>query len=510
MAQMSPKLANTAVILILLALSFLILANGMTKPLGRDEQMYCTAGVLLAQGKAIYKDFAYPSQLPYHPLLYAALFKTLNTTRFLLVARLTSVTCDILVLICIFGIYRRIFRHFGTSAKLLALGACVLYVFNPLVDYAHGYAWNHNVVILCVVLSFWLFISPDKSKYRQAAAIGALLTFATCMRITTALLQLIFFAFLLARPADSAKQRLKNVLPFAAATALLLIWPVTVAARAGPAFLLNLFRIPALYGQWLHEIGMVHNKPQLIVTCLARPGYLVLILMAVYLTLLIARQRKKLIIADPKSLLLAVLLTLAFFVIALIPPTIWRQYLALPVPFLIIALAYPLLYLRKAAASRQYKIAAALTAFCVLVAVVSHPAVLYRAPALLVPESWVPSRLHQTAEDISQNTTGTKRVLTLAPLFALEGRCEIYPELSAGAIVYRIADRMKPSDRALTSAAGPQTIGPLLENQPPAAVILGVEMERLEQPLFEAVIQPQPQKWIKKTYQTGPVVYFRR
>ena len=104
---MSPKIINTTVFLILVALSLVILGNSMTKPLGRDEQMYCAAGVLLAQGKMIYRDFSYPSQMPYYPLLYAALFRILNTTHYLLAGRILSSVCDILVAVCIVGIYRR-------------------------------------------------------------------------------------------------------------------------------------------------------------------------------------------------------------------------------------------------------------------------------------------------------------------------------------------------------------------------------------------------------------------
>ena len=197
---MLPKIVNILVVLILIALSLAIFANSMTKPLGRDEQMYCTAGSLLAHGKMIYRDFSYPAQMPYHPLLYAALFKMLNTTHYLLAGRILSVVCDILIVVCIVGIYRHIFKSFAVSGMLLGLAAAVLYVFNPLVDYANGYAWNHDVVVLFVVLSFWLFVSTDfkrKSKYWRIAAIGALLTLATCMRITTAIVQLLFFVMLL-------------------------------------------------------------------------------------------------------------------------------------------------------------------------------------------------------------------------------------------------------------------------------------------------------------------------
>ena len=63
------------VVLILAILSLVILSNSMTKPVGRDEHMYCTGAVLLAQGKIIYRDFSYVAQLPYHPLLYATLLQ---------------------------------------------------------------------------------------------------------------------------------------------------------------------------------------------------------------------------------------------------------------------------------------------------------------------------------------------------------------------------------------------------------------------------------------------------
>ncbi|GAH98967.1 unnamed protein product, partial [marine sediment metagenome] len=200
------RIINIAVILILAVFSLAIFANSMTKLLARDEQFYCTAGVLLAQGKMIYRDFSYPSQMPYHPLLCAALFRILNTTHYLFVARILSSLCDILIVVSIVAIYRRIFSYFPVSAMLLGLASAVLYVFNPFVDYANGFAWNNDVVVLCVLLSFWLFISIDfkkKSRYWRIALIGALLTLATGMRITTGLVQSLFFIVLLAQPAES-------------------------------------------------------------------------------------------------------------------------------------------------------------------------------------------------------------------------------------------------------------------------------------------------------------------
>jgi len=251
------------VVLTLAILSLAVLANSMTKPVGHDEQMYCTAGALLAQGKMIYRDFSYVAQMPYHPLLCAALYRALNTSYFLFTGRMVSVVCDILMVVCIVGIYLHIFKPFAVTGLLLGLVASVLWIFNPPVDYANGFAWNHDAAVLCVALSLWLLLSTDfrlKSRYWKAALIGALLTLASCMRITTVVVQLVFVVFLLRVPAGSLKEKFGTALPFLFSSAIVLIWPIRLIASAPRAFFLNLFWIPMLNGEWLRKTGMAHNK----------------------------------------------------------------------------------------------------------------------------------------------------------------------------------------------------------------------------------------------------------
>lgn len=508
----SSRIAIIIVIIILIVLSAAIWANSMTKPVGRDEQMYCTGAVCLAQGKLIYRDFSYAAQMPYHPLLCATLYKMFDTTHYLLVGRLLSSVCDILVMILIIVIYRHVFKPFAITGTLLGLAGVVLYLFNPLVDYANGYAWNHDVVILCVVLSLWLFISADfqnKSGYWRIAAIGVLLTFATFMRITTVLAEVVFFVVILGLPAQSIKQRAQNALLFLAASAVVMIWPLWVIAQAPKAFFLNLVKIPAFYGRWLQEIGMVHNKVGLTLACLTTPGYFVLIALLIFLFLVSIILRRKLKIADRNSLRLVVLLPVVFFVVALIPPTMWRQYLAIPVPFLVIALAFPLSYLirlsDKGHFGRQFKTASISMAVGALLAILTYPFVLLRAPMALVPEKWVPIGLHKVSEDIVAKAKEPKQILTLAPLLALEGGGSIYTELSAGAIIYRIADYLTPRERQITHTAGPKNLPALIDITSPSAVILNVEMPRLESLINEVIVQPD---WEKEEYESGPIVYF--
>ena len=515
-SSISTKVINVIVILTLGVLSLALLANSMTKPLCHDEQMYTTGAVLLARGRMIYRDFSYVAQLPYHPLLCAALFRIFNTTHFLLVSRLVSAVCDILIVVCILGIYWRIFGSFPLSRMLLGLSAVILYMFNLHVDYANGFAWNHDLVVLSVLLSFWLFVAADfnrKSKYLSIAAIGALLTFATCMRITTGLVLLLFFVFLLAQPTNSIMQRFKTLLSFLIAAVIVLLWPVWTLVSAPRAFFLNVFWIPKLNSDWLHQIGMVHNKLSLIVTSLTTPGYMVLIVIAIYLCAVIVCLRRKLTISDSRNLLLAVLLSLIFFIIALVPPTMWWQYLAMPVPFLIISFAYPLLYIRRLADRSHpgtlFKIARCLVIACAAVAVMFHPVVLQRIPRLFKLQNWVPLGLHSISEDIAAKTAEPKLILTLAPLYALEGGCDIYTELSAGPFVYRVADRLSAWNRDITQTIGQRTLEELIKKSPPSALVIGVEPKFLEFALFQAT-EISREEWDVKIYDGGPVVYFRR
>jgi len=192
----------------------------------------------------------------------------------------------------------------------------------------------------------------------------------------------------------------------------------------------------------------------------------------------------------------------------------WYQYLAMPVPFLVISLAYPLFYLRSSQFGVHFsvfKISYVLLGVCAVVAVASYPVVLYRTPVLLVPERWEPIELHEISKDIAEKlkTQNSKLILTLAPLLALEGGCDVYTELSCGAIIYRIADFMSPADRTVTHTVGQETLVELLEKKPPSAVILGIERGRLaflEDPL-QAAVKPD---WERKTYENGCIVYFRR
>lgn len=497
------------VVLALVVLAAAILANSMTKEVSRDEQMYCTAGALLGQGHLIYRDFSYPSQLPYHPLLLASLYRSLGTTHYLLVGRLVSAISDILVVVLIVSIYRSVFGARRSWGLLFGLAAATLYVFNPFVDYAAGHVWNHDVVIFCVVAAIWLFVATDfdkPSRYWRVSSMGLLLTVATFMRVTTVLVELAFLAAVFWMAGGPLRNRIRTAVPFLATALVAAIWPLWVIARAPQAFMLNLVRIPTLYGRWLHEIGMALSKTALTTMGISTPATVILLILAGGLAWVGWRRRDMLDRQEKCKAVAAGVLPFMFIAIAYIPPTMWIQYLAMPVPFIAIALAYPLLALRRriessTARSLGGQIGTLALPAAALLSILVYPAVLSRTIFVLVPEKWEPVRVHTAAREMAAAVKEPGPVLTLGPLYSLEGGRDIYPELSAGDIVYRIADRLTPDERQITRTVGPETLGEMVKDRPPTAIILGVEPKRfisLEAPLQRCV----PPDWRREDVDT--------
>ena len=492
------------------AVAAALLANAMTKQVGRDEQMYCTAGVLMAQGQLPYRDFSYAAQLPYHPLLCAAVFRLTGTTHYLLAGRLVSVVSDLLVAVLIVAVYRRIVGT-GRAATAMALAGAALYVFNPLVDYAQGYAWNHDVVILLVLFSLWLLISVDpghRSCVWKAAAIGACLGLASGMRVTTALTIPVFGLALWLGHRRSAAGAATCVVPWAGGLAATAIWPLWVVTQSPQAFWLDLVEIPRLYGQWLQEIGMTYDKAGLTWQCLTRPGYLAILVLLPGLTILVWQSGARRGIWRLGSFAVTIALVGLFSWSAFIPPTMWHQYWAVPVPFLVVALAFPLSALVRSDDRRQVRAALGLTLLTAATAIATNPVVIWRIPVAADPETWEPLRIHRIAEGIAAKTQAPKRVLTLAPLLALEGGCSIYPELSCGSIIYRIADQLTAAQQRQTHSVGPTSLGRLAEASPPSAIIVGTEDRRFAS--LETALQAiAGAGWDRQVYPDGLTVYYR-
>jgi hypothetical protein len=99
------------------------------------------------------------------------------------------------------------------------------------------------------------------------------------------------------------------------------------------------------------------------------------------------------------------------------------------------------------------------------------------------PAEWFPVRAHQLGQQI-RTIVGSGKVLTLAPAWPLEGGCGIYPEFATGPFAWRSAHLMDPARRPLLRLVAPDDLVAFLADDPPAAILTGVEDAALEEPLI--------------------------
>jgi hypothetical protein len=478
-------------------LSLFLLANSMTKPMAGDEQMGCAAGYQLSKGLLVYRDFPYATQLPYYPLFCAVLFKLSGTTYYLLTARLFSVLFDILIIFCIVSIFRKIFGQYTISGTLLGLVGAALFVFNPFVGLLCGLGWNHDLVLFCIVLSFRLFLGIDsngKSDLLRIAAIASLLTIAVWTRITTVFVVPLFLVMLIIIPVHSANMRFKYALSFLISTIIFSLWPIWVILSQPRAFYLNVFQVSLLNSVLLHRLGIAYNRVPLTIMALRTEEFLLLILAAVFLWVYIFICRRKLVFAQTRNAVFALLLTAAAFVITYFPPTMWKQYFGIPVVFVIIATAFGLRILRTMPGHRD-RISIHFQIWLIVFLALALTTAGWKKPVTKISrlwkmDNWTPIQIHKISHNIVARAKGSKLILTLSPLYAIEGGGQIYREFSAGNLAYRIAHNFSESDRAITHTAGLPQLPALMEKTPPDAIIISPELTRFDKIDLKSIIPP--------------------
>jgi len=157
----------------LLAASLAILfGRAVERPLSHDEHQFVASGALLAnEGLVPYVDYAY-FHMPYLTFVYGALFGL--SDHLLLTARAFSVLCAWLTLLLVFATTWRLWRSRSEGvALLMASGALVLVLLNPLFVYTSGLSWNHDLPTLLMVAAFLAHLSALRSgSGRLALAAG--------------------------------------------------------------------------------------------------------------------------------------------------------------------------------------------------------------------------------------------------------------------------------------------------------------------------------------------------
>lgn len=460
----------------------LLLAASMEKELNHDEHMYVSAGVLLADKLQVpYRDYPY-LQMPNLVFMYAGLFALLGWPGyFLLEARVFSTVCATaglgLVFLGVAGVLREI--SYGWRF-LVAAGSVVAIMANPIFRYTSGQAWNHDASVL---LSLSAFVAVHKAARREwhvrwTLSAGVLLGLAVGTRLTFAFVVPVFLAAVFLYPSVAGvkaawKERLRPLMLFGDGLLLGLVPSLIAFLMAPGQFVfgnIEYHQVNALF--WEHagyERAMdLAGKLDYLRAVVTQPANLVLVVGSLSFLaagLFAVRGAGSLYLFE---LLFGVALLPALLLGALAATPSWYQYFYMLVPFMVLVSAYEAALLMARA-----KWSVALFGLMLMLTVgLGRPG--YSLRVLWDVTEWVPVKVHNLGVEVSRYV-GKEKVLTFAPVHALEGGADVYSLFAVGPFVWRSESLLDPDARYDLKVPTQAEFMARLEKEPPRAILTGFE-----------------------------------
>lgn len=473
------------------AVAATVVVRALQHPLDHDEHQFVASGALIARdGLLPYRDFPY-FHLPYLSYLYASVF--LVSDRLLLAARgLSSIAALATVAVVASRAYGA-FPTLATAAKsAIAMSVALVLVTNPIFRYAAGRAWNHDFAILLTLLATLRIATVARSGRPLAAALvgGALLGLACGVRSTMAtLIPALALALWLVHRNDPQRS-VPRLLAAYFLGGMIALLPVGMFFVLAPEQFLhgnlayNLTLNPLYRLRLGHEVAMSFGeKLSYLRDYVLAPPRTVALVGAYAVTGLLALvsgdRTRRTGVATSVALCVPALLWAAFT-----PTPSWYQYYyAIQVFLLAGVIAHVSL---TAGWGRALAVIAVLPMLAGGVTGLrwSWPFVPVRPAA-----SWTVNAVHAIGDEAAA-LVGDGRVLTLGPIYALEGDVAIYPALVTGPFQWRTAD-LVPNDRHdRLGLLGPGDLLELKGDPELAGILTGVELdpaENLEGALLEMV-----------------------
>jgi len=480
-----------AFVVIFVYLFAVLFANGMTQRLDRDEHQFIASGALLADKMLLpYRDYPY-FHTPNLVIVYAALFKVFH--HYLLAARASSVVSAWCMLTLIFIVVVKVCSGYRLFTRFL-IGLCVviLLLMNPVFQYSSGLAWNHDLSILLCLVSCLLFLNGlEMSKKGSLLLSGLFLGSSIGVRLSFILAVIPFLGAILLWPAalSSAKshKRVRSTLLFLSGLLLALLPSFLMIVLAPEQFVFGNIEYASLNTQWRQQIGYsramtLMGKIEYFKEEVFRlPGNLLLGVLFLFAMISIFGSpdwRKE------KDFKILFTFTLALFLLlgAFLPTPSWFQYFYAPIPFLILAIGYWI----GENWSREFAGRAKISLLVICTLLSTYYGLDYlNIDDLRHPSTWTTMQSHQTGIAIKEQAGKDARVLTLTPLFALEGGLSIYPELATGPFAWRTGSLISEDKRMVVKVISRENLASLIDRVPPDAILVDYEPNWIEQPMID-------------------------
>ncbi|HEY0369543.1 MAG TPA: hypothetical protein VGC85_08105, partial [Chthoniobacterales bacterium] len=449
-----------------------------------DEGQFIASGALLARERLLpYLDYPY-FHFPNLSFIFAALFS--GSSYLLLTARSFNIVCAELLLVLVFVVALRASAFLGEKRWLAASAVTLLLALNPFFKLTTGRAWNHDLPILCSFVSFLALMRglQPGGRPRWIAASGALLGLALGTRLTFVplLLPLCLLTFMFSPPEVGKARRLVLLLGSCA----LVMLPTILLFAATPGTFL--FDNVTMNGSLNRRYRLARHPKE----------YLLMAKLFVPLRLLLRR---------PSSLLLAIAFyvfawrlpsranqvfqnanTAAYLVIvpfgiagAMLPSPSHEQYYGMVIPFVVLGTAAGMAQAWKQGSSRLVmRFVTAIIAIGLIETVIE----LHRSGISTPRRQWAVWTKHEIGREVSR-FAGNGRILTLAPIYPLEGGAGIYKEFCTGPFAWRVSTYADEKDQLRYKLPTPDRLESFLGEKPAGILTDTGESARLERPLVE-------------------------
>jgi len=490
---MSGLFKRFALFLLIAALflgSFLLIwGRAMQKEYNRDENQFIASGELLAeQGLLPYRDYPY-FHMPNLVFVYAFIDELSEYS--LLSARSFSVVCAILTVAFIFLIAYNLFRNQSSFIRFtISGGAVILLLANPIFAYTSGSAWNHDLPVLLVLIAFWVYVQGVK-KEQPAIWIftcGLLVGLATGTRLSFLLAGIPFLVTLLYSPQTTFKQvRIKIILAFCLGMMIGLLPSLVLFAAAPQKFIFGNFIYAELNTSFREETAykgpmtLPEKFEYMQIEIMRLPGNLILFLATIFFafTVGVVRFRENKHVAVEYLLILLLILFLAIG--SFLPTPAFYQYFYAPVPFAIVGILYGLANSNELLDQR---VNWSFILFIQMVVILSFFLIKDYAYVIRLKnlDAWFPLQVHQLGKEI-RTLVPHGKILTLTPIYPLDGGVEIYSDFATGPFAWRTAHFLTDKERKALGVVSEDDLQVFLTKDPPAAILVGMH-PGVEEPLI--------------------------